>query len=479
MSVLHPPTDDTIVAIATPPGRGGIGAVRLSGPRAAEIAAGLFRPARRGDGAPPGDADPPAGAPVTPGATIRFGTFLAAGDEAIDQGYLVTVPPPRTFTGEAVAELWAHGSPAVLRLLTEEAVARGARPATPGEFTLRAFLNGRIDATQAEAIRDLIEARTVFQARVAHDQARGRISIPVNALKERLADVVARLEAAIEFSEESEAARFVPEGGVMGEVRAVRMEIAALAGTYARGRRVRDGAAVAIVGAPNAGKSSLFNRLLEEERAIVTPIAGTTRDLLEETLDLRGIPVTLVDTAGLHEAGNEADAEAVARARRAADAADLLLVVLDWSRPLGSEERDLLKGLEGGRAVVVLSKADLPCGAGMDQVLYLRRRHQAMEVSSKSGEGIDDLRRRLEEAVTSGAAGSREEIVLTNVRHHDLLLKSAEALERCEGAARDRVGEEYLLVDLKEALERLGQITGEVGVDDIYERIFSRFCIGK
>ncbi len=463
-----PPDAGTIVAISTPPGRGGIGVVRISGPRSLEIARSLFHPASSAE------ASAGAGQP-----RIVFGRFRSAAGEPIDHGYLVTFDPPRTFTGETTAELWAHGSPAVLKLLVQEAVARGARPATPGEFTMRAFLNGRIDIVQAEAIRDLIEARTAFQAKIAYDQTMGRISGEVNRLKDRVADLVARLEASVEFSEEVEADRFRPEGGVLRGLAALRRDLRALAGTYDRGRIVRDGARVAIVGSPNVGKSSLFNRLLEEERAIVTPMSGTTRDLLEESLDLGGIPVALIDTAGLHEPRDEADAEAVRRARAALDTADLLLVVLDRSRPVREDERALLAGLEASRSVVTLNKSDLPCGFGPDEARSLRERHAALEVSARSGHGIDPLRKRLAEAVGAGAVASREQTFLTNVRHRDLLVEADEALGRVEGAARDRLPEEYLLLDLRESLDRLGEITGEVGLEGIYEKIFKNFCIGK
>jgi tRNA modification GTPase len=460
--------DGTIVAVSTPPGRGGIGVVRISGPDSFEIARSLFRPASSAA------ASPPSGP-----ASILFGRFESGTGEGIDHGYLVTFDPPKTFTGEATAELWVHGSPAVVRLLVEEAVARGARPATPGEFTLRAFLNGRIDAVQAEAIRDLIEARTAFQAKVAHDQALGRISSKVNRLKERLAELVARMEASIEFSEEAEADRFLPKSGILSGLRTMRSEIRALAGTFERGRRVREGATIAIVGSTNVGKSSLFNRLLEEERAIVTPIAGTTRDLLEETLDLGGIPVALTDTAGLHEARDEADAEAVRRTRGVLEAADLLLLVLDRSRPSREDERALLRSVDASRTVVALNKSDLPCRLDRDELRDLLEPHASQQVSAKSGAGIDRLRGRLTEAVGAGAVASREQAFLTNVRHRDLLLRADEALGRFEPGARDRLQPEYLILDLREALDRLGEITGEVGVEGIYEKIFRNFCIGK
>jgi len=468
ISTSPSPGTETIVAISTPPGRGGIGVVRLSGPRAISVASKLFHRGKQG-------LDPA----TVPAGRATFGRFVGTGGVTIDHGYLVAFRPPSSFTGEDTAELWSHGSPAVARLLVEAAVALGARPATPGEFTLRAFLNGRIDATQAEAIRDLIEARTAFQAKVAHDQVLGRISSEVDRLKDRLAEVVARLEASIEFSEESEAGRFLPEGGVGSEVWKVRTALETLAGTYDRGRRVRDGAAVALVGSPNVGKSSLFNRLLEEDRAIVTPLAGTTRDVLEESLDLRGIPVSLLDTAGLHEPQDEAGSEAVRRARGAMTTADLLLLVLDWSRPLGQDDRGLLRALDPGRSIVVLNKVDLACGVGRDEAQSLTQRHGALGVSARTGAGIEALRLRLEEAVTAGTVGSNEGAFITNVRHRDLLAKAAAALTRAERGARDGVTEEYLLLDYREALDRLGEITGEVGVDDIYDRIFKSFCIGK
>ena len=456
----------TIAAIATPPGRGGIGVMRLSGPRAFAVAASLFRPASK------------AQASAGPGQAV-FGRFVDAGGRTIDHGYLVRFHPPASFTGEETAELWAHGSPVALRLLLSAAVSSGARPATPGEFTLRAFLNGRIDVTQAEAIRDLIEARTAFQAKVAHEQVRGRISAEVNRLKDRLVDLSARLEASIEFSEEAEAERFLPETGVLAGTRALKEDIEALAGTYERGRSVREGATVALVGSPNVGKSSLFNRLLEEERAIVTAAAGTTRDILEETLDLGGIPVAILDTAGLHETTDEAGAEAVRRARTALAGADRVLVVLDWSRPLLEDERRLLADNVGGRAIVVLNKIDLACGVGLDTVLGLKKERGALEVSARSGEGIAALRARLRDSVGSDAAVDSLDTFVTNVRHRDLLVRAAAALARAEDGARRGVSDECLLLDYREALDRLGEITGEVGIDGIYDSIFRNFCIGK
>jgi len=461
--VTLPPREDTIVAIATPPGRGGIGVVRLSGPDAHAIAGRLFHPARS------------AASPTGP----LYGNFALHDGTAIDRGYLVRFPRGSSFTGEETAELWAHGSPPVLRALVESAVALGARAASPGEFSYRALLNGRIDATQAEAIRDLVEARTLHQARVAHAQESGSLSRALRPLRDRLADVAARVEASIEFAEEPDADRFDPEGGIASALRTLAAELETLRTGFNRGRRLREGASVVLAGLPNAGKSSLFNRLVGTDRAIVTPIAGTTRDVVEETLELDAVPVTLADTAGLHEAGNEADREAVGRARAAAAAADIVLVVLDWSRAWRDADRETIEAAGAGRGLVVLNKVDRPCAIGLDRVLFLRQRHAVVEVSATTGEGIEDLRRRLRERVLPAGAASPDEVFLTSVRQRDLVAQAREALERALAALGEGRGSECAALDLREALDRLGELSGEIGLDDLYDRLFSTFCIGK
>jgi tRNA modification GTPase len=439
--------------------------VRLSGPRAVAIASALFSAAANGDPAETGRA--------------RFGTFRATDGEAIDRGYLVVFRPPRSFTGEEVAECWTHGSPAVLRGIVEAAAARGARPAEPGEFTWRALVHGRIDLTQAEGLRDLIEARTLHAARVAHLQERGRLSSALQPIKDALADLLARAEASIEFGEEPDIAAASPEGGLGPDAARLGADLERLAASYESGRLLRDGARVVLAGLPNAGKSSLFNRLLGEARAIVTPLPGTTRDVIEESLDLQGVPVILTDTAGLHEAANEADREAVERARARAAEADLVLVVLDWSRPFSDADRETLAAVPPGRLVAVLNKVDRPCGIGLDRVLALRRRPGVVELSARTGEGIDDLRRRLRERLEPEARLLPDEAFLTSLRQRDLAARAAAALRRAAGAAREGQGAECVAIDLRDALDALGGITGAVDPDEVYARIFSAFCIGK
>lgn len=462
-----PPREDTIVAIATPPGRGGIGAVRLSGPRAHDIARRLFRPGRA------------IAPPVAEAGRAVPGTFLLADGSAIDRGYLVLFTGSRAFTGEEIAELWAHGSPPVLRALVDAAVRCGARPATPGEFSYRALLNGRIDATQAEAIRDLVEARTLHQARVAHAQEAGSLSRAIRPLRDRLSDVAARVEAAIEFSEEPDVERSDPTDGAAAVLGRSLEALSHLLDGFERGRRLREGASVVLAGLPNAGKSSLFNRLVGTPRAIVTPVAGTTRDVVEETIEIGGVPVTLADTAGLHEAANEADREAVERARAAAAGAEVVLVVLDWSRPWREADRETLEAAGAARAFVVLNKIDLPCRIGLDRVLFLRKRHAAIEVSAGSGEGIEDLRRRLLDRVSPLGTAQPDEIFLTSVRQRDLVARAAAAIGRALQAQEERRGLECVAIDLREALDRLGELSGEVHLDDLYDRLFSTFCVGK
>jgi len=447
-----------LVAVASPRGRGGVGCVRISGERAAEIALSVFE-------LPPGGRAPRAG------QRPRFGRFLARDGKPLDHGYLVIFAAEASFTGEASAELWPHGSPAVLSELVEGAVANGAVPAGPGEFTYRALRNGRLDLARSEAVRDLVAARTLYQARVAFAQAEGVVSRRLKPLVEALAEWIARTEAAVEFVDEAET--HLPQGRLrvaIGEARASCDEL--LAG-FRTGRVVRDGATLAVVGLPNAGKSSLFNTLLARDRAIVTEHAGTTRDTLEDDLDLDGIPVRLIDTAGLRETEHPVESEGVRRARLAREEADLVLLVLDGSRAPADEEREALARValapEAGRTVVVVNKCDLPQEADLPGDL--------LRVSALTGQGTDALRAALRDRLLG--ADTLEDPVITDVRHARALAQAGEALDRARVAIGDGLSEELVLEDLKQAMRHLGEITGEFTNEDLYDRIFSTFCIGK
>lgn len=447
----------TLAAVATAPGRGGIGCVRISGPDAYEIARPLFR-GRKGFSLP-GDGRP------------HFCTFLDEDGRKLDHGYLVAFSPERAYTGEPTVELWPHGSPPVLDALTRAAVARGAKPSGPGEFTYRALRRGRLDLARAEAVRDLIAARTVYQARIAFTQLEGGLARRLAPLRDSLIDLVARGEAAIEFADEAEA--HLAPGGLEGGLGAVLAEAQAMVLDAKRGRIVREGARVALSGVTSVGKSSVFNRLLGRERAIVSPVPGTTRDTLEESIELEGLPVALIDTAGVRAAGDEVEAEGVRRARTAAGEADVVVLVLDASRSLRDDERHALEerlSADPAATIVVANKVDL-AASGVARLPW----PGAIPISALTGEGLDALRDAIR-GILCGA-GPREDPVLTNVRHAAALEQTVSALERARQAIP--LGEEVVLEELRDALDALGGITGEVANDDLYDRIFSTFCIGK
>lgn len=445
----------TLVAVATARGPGALGCVRLSGPRAHEIAASLTRGGARAE-ADPSDAP-------------RFVTFTDAAGGPVDHGYLVAFRPSRSYTAEPAAELWTHGSPPVLEALVDAAVRRGAVPAGPGEFTYRALVRGRIDLTRAEAVADLIAARTLHQARVAFEQVEGALARRLAPLREVLVDLVARGEAALEFVEESEV--HLPAGRLARGIAEAERIAAALVEEGRRGRVLREGARVALTGATSVGKSSLFNRLLARDRAIVSGIPGTTRDTLEETVDWDGVAVTLVDTAGLRVPADPIEAEGVDRARRAAREADLAVVVLDASRPPRRDEAEAAADALARGGLVAANKIDLvPSGAPPPVP-------GALPVSARDGRGIAALATAIRRAL--GASPAAETPAVTNVRHARALEVAAADLGRAGEALAAGLSEEAALEDLRHALAEVGTITGEVGTDDLYDRIFSTFCIGK
>jgi len=451
---------ETIAAISTPPGRGGIGIVRLSGPEAASIAVQLVRlrhPLKHG--------------------RARLADVLDAAEESaqaarIDEALVTYFAAPHSYTADDLVEIAAHGSPVVLDLLLRRALTLGARLADPGEFTQRAFLSGRLDLTQAEAVRDLIEAQTLTQARQAASQMGGALSRRVQPLKQSLVELIALLEAGIDFAEDD--IDVAPAQEIARRLAEIAPPLAALEATFACGRIVHDGLTLAIVGRPNAGKSSLFNRLVERDRAIVTATPGTTRDLVTERISLGGIPLELVDTAGLREGREEAEQMGIARSREALADAALVLIVLDATQPLNDEERGLLAAVEGRPALVVVNKSDL---ASVSSPISALADIPFLLTSALSGEGIPALRKRILALATGGAAA--EPGMLTSLRHQQAVSTALAALADAALANASSIPHEMILLDLYRALWALDSLTGQTTSDDILNLIFSTFCIGK
>jgi tRNA modification GTPase len=441
--------EDTIVAISTAPGRSGIGVVRLSGSRSREIAEAILRfPSTQ----------------TWKAWSASLATLIDESGEAIDQVVVTYFEAPRSYTAEDVIEIACHGSPVVLRYCIERAVLTGARPAEPGEFTLRGYVNGRIDLPQAEAVRDLIDATTVYQARIASQQIEGAVSRRIAPLKEQLLELISLLEAGIDFAEDD--IDVAPDAEILRRIAPVREGLARLIRSFAYGKLVHEGFTLAIVGRPNVGKSSLFNRLLEQDRAIVTEIPGTTRDTISETASLNGIPVRFIDTAGIRQGEDRVERLGIERSYQAIADADLTLVVLDASEALHTEDRLLID--RAVRRLIVANKIDIGAQSMPED---------AFPVSALSGEGIDALRSGIVAAVAPEV--EQEAGFITSVRHEVLLRESTEALGNAVTAVSAKIPHEMILLDLYSALRPIDAITGATTADDILNRIFSTFCIGK
>jgi len=494
--------DDTIVAIASPPGRGGIGVVRLAGPDARTIAVPMLRlkyelePGR----AVFGELVEPCGAGALarelsadetsarvdlipdlsrPRAAAPHRTF--SHQHRIDEVVVTYFARPHSYTTDDIIEISAHGSPVVLRHIVELALAAGARLAEPGEFTMRAFLNGRIDLTQAEAVRDLIDSQTLYQAKVAAQQLEGALSRRLQPVKQKLVELIAVLEAGIDFAEDD--VSVLPGERILEHIAPIRAPLEELARTFAFGKIVHEGLTLAIVGRPNVGKSSLFNRLVERERAIVTATPGTTRDLVTETVSLGGIPVKLVDTAGIRRALDEAESIGIQKSMEALADADLVLLVLDASQAVSEEDAALLAQVEQRVGFVVENKADIAIRGANSVVDRIsnsaRAAHPAIRTSALTGEGIAELREAILRHVSGDTAANTESGFLTNARHQKLVQDSIMALDAAKAAVANLIPHEMLLLDLYNSLRPLDEITGATTTDDILNLIFSRFCIGK
>ncbi len=486
--------DDTIVAPATPPGRGGLAVVRLSGARSVEIANALTQDARvlaARHATLVRVAASPAGAPA----------------RALDEAIATFFPAGSSYTGEDVVEFGLHGSPVVVAEVVAAAVAAGARMARPGEFTLRAFLNGRLDLTRAEAVHDLVDATTPVQAKVAFDQLSGTLAERIGEIERSLFDVIARLEASGDFPEEGY--HFISPEETREAIEGVLRRIERLLADGRRGRLIREGVSVAIIGRPNVGKSTLFNRLAGAERAIVTEVPGTTRDVLTETVMLLGTRMLLADTAGVRESEDPVEREGVQRAKKAGEASHVAVVVIDGSEPLTGEDRAVLRATEGRPRVIAVNKCDAAPGGGGRAIVEVglavraargaglepsaaagsdaeaaaglptRGETELVKISAREGSGVDELVRAIAKVVGLGEAP--ENSALSNLRHIDLLGRAAEALRRTlpERGYLGHIPEELILADLAASRQCLEEISGKRTNEDLLDAIFSKFCIGK
>jgi tRNA modification GTPase len=461
--------DDTIAAVSTPPGEGGIGIVRLSGKEAISIVDRIF---------------------VSPAGKLPSGVrshsviygFIKDPDtyEKIDEVIVTVMRAPRTYTREDVVEINCHGGMLPLRRILGSVISQGARPAEPGEFTRRAFLNGRVDLSQAEAVIDVIKARTEQAERMAIQQLEGRLSAEITALRDSVAESCALVEAYIDFPEEE--VELPDSAGFISSMQDILDRLSALSRSFEEGRLFREGAAMAIVGKPNVGKSSLLNTLLKKDRAIVTDLPGTTRDIIEEGLNIDGIPVRIMDTAGIREAHDLVEAEGIRRSLAAIEGADIILAVYDASRVLDRADRQIIEKVNNKKTISVINKWDISNGDfdAEDNGLNI---YPTVKISALRGEGIDVLKDTIVAALLSNKAmpwqDSAADLLITNVRHKQLVDGAFASLWQARGTFEKGEPLEVTALFLREALNSLGEIIGVVTTDDILNKIFSEFCIGK
>lgn len=473
---------DTICAIATPMGEGGIGVVRLSGEKAIEVASGLVR-LRVGRSLSTASPRTLCHADILNPTETSNSSERAWSSRTLDEALVVVMPASHSYTGEDVVEIQCHGSPFVLQIVCDAAMRLGARLAEPGEFTKRAFLNGRLDLAQAEAVLDTIRAKTAGSLRIAQEQLRGSLSREIDRIRETLIRLLAHVEAAIDFAEEDIV--FIQPEELASEIAQTLKEVDRLVQSSHEGRMFREGASVAIIGRPNVGKSSLLNALLHADRAIVTPVPGTTRDVLEELLNIRGVPMRLLDTAGVRPTDDPVEQEGMRRSRLAMEEADLLLVVLDGSDELTEEDRAILALGRDKKRLIAVNKSDLPSRLGPSALDLLATSqqdgpaHAVVRISARSGAGLAELRDRMRTLVLRADFEPGEGAIITRLRHRAALMRAREAMDHVAGSVEARLTGEFVAMDLRAAIDALGEITGAVTTDDILDRIFREFCVGK
>jgi tRNA modification GTPase len=455
---------DTICALSTPPGRSGIAVVRISGTQSIDIFRNLFLPNRKFE--------------KIPSRKALLGTIRdpRSGCE-IDEAMATCFLSPGSYTGEDLVEFSLHGNPVLVAALLDCICGHGARLAEPGEFTMRAFVHGRLDLAQAEAVNDIINASTLYQAQVAARQSSGALSRQMKPIKELLVDIIVNLESAVEFVEEN-----LPTASretLAAKLEVVRRSLRDWVAGYRRGRIIKEGFSMAVVGRPNVGKSSIFNALLDQNRSIVAELPGTTRDLVSEFTNLEGIPVRLQDTAGIHQSGDHVEKLGIDRSLEAIVDADAILFVVDRSRPLSLQDEALKQKLVNNSCLVVINKADLSSAWSDEQKRSFSGRWPYLEVSAKTGSGIGSLRRAILGELLGAGGLQQDTVLVTNLRHIHSLESAEMDLERAACSLKDGISEEFALVDLHKGLKKLGEITGETSVEDMLSEIFSHFCVGK
>lgn len=456
--------ETTIAAIATAPGEGGIGIVRISGSQAADVADALFHTKKIKSFH---EAEP---------YRLYFGHVVRK-DQRVDEGLAVYMKAPHSYTGEDVVEIQIHGSTEALRETLELALENGALPASRGEFTKRAFLNGRLDLTQAEAVMDIIEARGSAALSQAESHLSGALSCFVKMSRDELTDLITKLEVTIDYPEED--LEDLTNEQIGEGLDGIEKSLSSLLKRSEEGRIIKDGLRTAIVGRPNAGKSSLLNALLQEDRAIVTDIPGTTRDTIEESIKIGGVPLVLMDTAGLRETDNKVEKIGIERAKKSMEQADLVLAVIDGSHSLEKEDRELLSSLKGRKSMVILNKYDLPQEVDEEEIKALAGDAPVVSLSARYGSGMEELEEALRRLTETQDRDAGRRLFLTNLRHVDLVKKALEAVHRAQQSLQDGMPADCITVDLVEAWNRMGEITGETVDNELINKIFERFCVGK
>jgi len=451
----------TIVAISTSPGNAGIGIVRLSGEKSIEIINKIFKPVNAGE---------------VKGYTIKYGNILDSKNEVIDEVLVSFFIAPKSYTGENMCEINSHGNNIVLKRILDLCIENGAELAEAGEFTKRAFLNGRIDLLQAEAVIDVINSKSELERKAAVKGLEGDLSRELKKIKEKILDILTDVEASIDYPEYDIEERSSTQ--ILNEAEKIVQELGKLEDSFERGKLLRDGVSVAIVGKPNAGKSSLLNKILKEERAIVTDIEGTTRDTIEEFVNIKGVTFKIIDTAGIRKADNEIEKIGIDKSRKALREADLIIAIFDISKELSEEDFEILNSLKGRKSIILLNKKDLNASK-LEIEKFKEYSNNILETSIKENEGIEELYDKMAQIFNVGEIDTENTSIITNIRHKQAIKQAKDSIKQAKEVIANMMPVDITAIYFKQAVEEINKITGEDVTDDIINEIFSKFCLGK